>query len=91
MNNMSNTYQGLEADANAELAKLRDKVETLMSERVTPALASMANKAEDAAHNAREKLRDGTDSFIETVREKPLTSIGLAALAGFVIASLVRR
>ena len=88
---MANTFQNLETDAHAELAKLRDKVETLMSERVTPALSSLASHAEDAANSARDKLRDGTDSIVEHVREKPLAAIGLAAVAGFVLASLVRR
>ena len=33
---MSDTPRNYELDANAEIARLRDKVETLMTERVTP-------------------------------------------------------
>lgn len=79
------------ADPQAELAALRQKVETLMSERVTPALAQAADRAEAAAQAARVRVRDGSERLGERVREQPLLALALAALAGFVVAALFRR
>ncbi len=89
--NATDTIQNYAHDAQSELAKLQDKVETLMSKRVTPAMTSLAGQAEDVAHAAGEKLRENADSLAQSVRDQPLAAIGVAALAGFVIAALVRR
>ena len=78
-------------DAQAEIAALRAKVETLMSERVTPALADAAGRAEAAANAGYAQAREGAERLGERVKEQPLAALGLAALAGFVLASLLRR
>lgn len=91
MNTTSDAIRGYSSDAQAELESLRAKVDTLMSERVTPALSAVAGQAEHAAHVARESIRDGADRVSEHVRTQPIMSLGLAAVAGFVLASLVRR
>lgn len=78
-------------DPQAEIAALRGKVEALMGERVTPALAQAADRAEAAAQAARVRLRDGSERLGERVREQPLLAVALAALAGFVVVALFRR
>jgi len=78
-------------DAHDELRALREKVESLMSDRVTPAVARVAGHAEDAAHYAQDAIRDRTERLQETVREQPLTALGAAALAGFVLALILKR
>lgn len=79
------------AETHAEIAALRAKVEALMKERVTPVVAEVAGKAEAVAHQATDSIREQTERLSEAIREKPLTSIGLAALAGYVFAVLCRR
>jgi len=91
MNTTSDAIRGYSEDAQAELESLRSKVDALMSERVTPALSAVAGQAEHAAHVARDSLRDGADRVSEQVRTQPILSLGVAAVAGFVLASLVRR
>lgn len=91
MNTTSDAIRGYGEDAQAELAALRAKVDTLMSERVTPALNAVVGQAEHAAHVAGESIRHGADRVGEQVRTQPVLSLGLAAVAGFVLASLVRR
>jgi ElaB/YqjD/DUF883 family membrane-anchored ribosome-binding protein len=94
-NRMSDTAADLAKDAkdtaSAELAALREKVETLMRDRVTPALAGVAGRAEDAAHDAMEAVRRQTSSLSATVREQPIAAVGAAALAGIAIGLLLRR
>jgi len=90
----SSTYDASRNDADeaqAEIAALRTKVETLMSERVTPALVDVAGRAEAAANAGYAQVKDGAERVSLRVREQPLAALGIAALAGFVLASLVRR
>jgi ElaB/YqjD/DUF883 family membrane-anchored ribosome-binding protein len=76
-------------DARAELARLRAQVERLMEERVTPVLGSAADTVEDYADRARRTIEENADYVSDTVRERPLIAIGLAALGGYLIGRLM--
>ena len=76
-------------DAREELAKLRAQVERLMQERVTPALAGAADQVSDYAHRARETIEDQADALSDTVRERPLVAIAIAAVGGYIIGRLM--
>jgi ElaB/YqjD/DUF883 family membrane-anchored ribosome-binding protein len=76
-------------DAKEELAKLRSQVERLMEERVTPALAGAADQVSDYASRARETIEDQADAISDTVRERPLTAVAIAAAAGYLIGRLM--
>jgi len=78
-------------DAKEELAQLRSKVETLMNERVTPALGAAASQAQAVAKTASDEMRMQTERLSEAVQERPLASIAIATMAGFVLSSLMRR
>jgi ElaB/YqjD/DUF883 family membrane-anchored ribosome-binding protein len=91
MNRIEDTMTDYAHDARAEIAALREKVETLMQTRVTPAIGAIAGEAEAAAKAATDTVRDQTRRVSEQVREQPLTSIAVAALAGFVLAAFLRR
>ena len=47
---MSDSARNFAHDADSEIARLREKVETLMTDRVTPAVTQLASQAEDAAN-----------------------------------------
>lgn len=76
-------------DAQEELAKLRAQVERLMQERVTPALAGAADQVQDYATRAREAVEDRADALSDTVREKPLMAVAIAAVGGYLIGRLM--
>lgn len=88
---VSETAESYGQDAAEELARLRSQVETLMNERVTPMLGNVASSAEHAARVATDEVRHQTERLTDAVQEKPLAAIGVAALAGFVLAALLRR
>ena len=88
---MSDTPRAYAADADTEIARLREKVETLMTDRVTPAVTQLASQAEDAAHAATDKVRENAERLSDTIKAQPLTAVGVAALVGFLFAGLVRR
>lgn len=88
---MSSIPHGAGSEAEAELAKLRAKVETLMAERVTPAVTALAGEAEAMARGAGVQARDAVDLLSERVRERPLAAVGVAMLAGAALFALLRR
>ncbi|WP_149540852.1 DUF883 family protein [Siccirubricoccus phaeus] len=76
-------------DAREELAKLRAQVEKLMAERVTPALAGAADQVQDYAERARASIEERADALSETVRERPLLAVAVAAVGGYLIGRLM--
>ncbi|MDB5415002.1 MAG: hypothetical protein JWR10_3337 [Rubritepida sp.] len=79
------------SDAKDEIMQLREKVEALMTDRVTPALTAVASRAEAMTKNATDEVRYQAERVTEKVQERPLMALGVAALAGFVLASVLRR
>jgi ElaB/YqjD/DUF883 family membrane-anchored ribosome-binding protein len=79
----------LQEDARAELARLRAQVERLMQDRVTPALGTAAETAEDYARRARHAVEENVGALSSTVRERPLLAIGAAALGGWLVGRLM--
>lgn len=77
--------------AQSELASLRAKVEALMADRVSPALAGIADRAESLAHDATDTVKRQSDSLASAVRSQPFAAVGAAALAGIAIGLLIRR
>ena len=92
---MANTTQRLAENvkdaASSEIADLRAKVEELMADRVSPAIAAVAGQAEELAHGAAKAARRQSDHLASTVREQPFVAIGTAALAGIAIGLMMRR
>lgn len=63
------------------VAHLRSQVETLMNERVTPALADAAGRAESTLC----AVRGQAETVSGYVRDQPLQGVLIAAAIGFVI------
>jgi ElaB/YqjD/DUF883 family membrane-anchored ribosome-binding protein len=68
-------------DVLAQIARLREQVETLMRETVAPAVEVAAERAEAAIGN----VRSGARQVATTVRACPLTSVLVAAAVGFLL------
>lgn len=77
-------------DATAQIARLREQVETLMKERVTPAVADIAGRAEQAMYGATGAARDQAEAISSRVREQPLTALLVAAGIGYVLGRAMR-
>lgn len=75
-------------DASDELAKLRAQVETLLNERVTPALASMADSAEGYAREAKAAVQVQADRASAAIQERPLTIVTAIAACAFLLGKL---
>jgi len=86
MPNINDTTQ----DAKEQIAQLRDQVKTLMSDRVTPALANAAGMAEDYTKQARDMATDQAEMLSERVRDSPIVAILIAAGAGYLLGRVAR-
>jgi ElaB/YqjD/DUF883 family membrane-anchored ribosome-binding protein len=89
-----------------DLGTLAEEVTTLMGttgdqaldeikDRIRRIRSNLDEVVSDASTRGRETLRDVTDSITETVedslRERPLTTVALAAGIGFVVGAIWRR
>lgn len=77
-------------DAHAQIARLREQVEALMKDRVTPILTEAAGRAESAYHGAADTVREQVESVSGKVREQPLAAILIAAAVGFLLGRVTR-
>ncbi len=84
--NLNDTAQ----DAKEQIAQLREQVQTLMSERVTPVLANAAGRAEEYVHQAKDMANDQTEMLSEKVRESPVVAILIALGAGYLLGRIAR-
>lgn len=77
-------------DAQAQIARLREQVESLMTDRITPAVADFAGRAENAVSGATGVVRDQAKAVSGQVRDQPLIAIAIAAAVGWVIGRVMR-
>ena len=75
----------LSDDAKEQIRQLRDQVQSLMADRVTPALSDAAGRAQDAATQARDYASDKADLLSGRVRDQPLIAVLVAAGVGYLL------
>jgi hypothetical protein len=57
-------------DAAAQIARLREQVEPLMKDRVSPVVAGAADHAQSAMHGAADTMREQVETLSDKVREQ---------------------
>lgn len=87
---MSDNFNQASQDAKEQIAQLREQVQTLMNDRVAPALSQAADTAHQYASQAREVYDDQTEMLSERVRESPILAILVAAGVGYIIGRIAR-
>ena len=81
----SDDAQDKSESTSAQIARLREQVEALMRDRITPAVSDFAGRAESAVSSATHAVRDQADAVSDRVREQPLIAILIAAGVGYVL------
>jgi ElaB/YqjD/DUF883 family membrane-anchored ribosome-binding protein len=87
---LANDAHGKMEDAQAQIIRLREQVEALMKDRVAPAVAEFAGRAESAVHTASGAVRDQAQMVSGRVKDQPLTAIIIAAAVGWIIGRAMR-
>ena len=77
-------------EATSQIARVREQVEALMKDRVTPAVAEAAGRAESAVYGAAGMVRDQAEVVSGRVRDQPLLAILIAAGVGYVLGRVTR-
>jgi ElaB/YqjD/DUF883 family membrane-anchored ribosome-binding protein len=86
----SETVNNATTSAQDQIRQLRDQVDTLMRERVTPMIADAAGRAQDAAQKAQDIAGDQIEALSTRVRKTPISAILVAAAAGFILGRIAR-
>jgi ElaB/YqjD/DUF883 family membrane-anchored ribosome-binding protein len=87
---LANDAHGKMEDAQAQIVRLREQVEALMKDRVAPAVAEFAGRAESAVHSAGGAVREQAQAVSGRVKDQPLTAVMIAAALGWVIGRAMR-
>ena len=87
---MASDTSGKAEDAHAQIARLREQVEALMKDRITPAVADAAGRAESAVYGAADTVREQMENVSGRVREQPLMAILVAAAVGYILGRATR-
>ena len=90
---MAQVYDGSAGhtgDETVQIARLREQVETLMRDRVYPAVAAAADRAQSAMHGAVDSMRGQVEVLSGKVREQPLLAVLIAVAVGYVLGRATR-
>jgi len=77
-------------DLSTQIAHLREQVEALVRDKVTPVVSDMAGRAEAAISDASDTVRQQSEVVASKVREQPLLAIAIAAGVGWLIGRAMR-
>ena len=77
-------------NARDEIRSLRDQVNQLMEERVSPVFSDASKRAGEAASRARAYTEDSAEMVSDRVRDQPLIAIGVAAAVGFLFGRITK-
>ncbi len=77
-------------DLVGEVARLREQLETLMRERVAPAVSDIAHRAEKIVDGASDSVRAQADAVGAKVREQPLIAVAVAVGIGWLLGRAMR-
>jgi ElaB/YqjD/DUF883 family membrane-anchored ribosome-binding protein len=80
----------ISTDAREQIARLRDQVESLMRDRVSPGLSDAAGRAEHAARRAGDTAREQAEALSGHVRDQPLIAIAAAFGVGYLLGRFIR-
>ncbi len=86
----TNDARGKLDDAQVQIARLREQVESLMKDRVSPAVSDFAGRAGDAVNTARGAVNDQAQMVSGRVKEQPLIAIMIAATVGWIVGRVMR-
>ena len=81
---------GHAGDTTAQIARLHEQVESLMKDRVTPAIAAAADRAQAAMHDAADTMHEQVEALSGKVREQPLLAVLIAVAVGYVLGRAIR-
>jgi ElaB/YqjD/DUF883 family membrane-anchored ribosome-binding protein len=74
----------LRKSANAQVQRMQDEIETMIRDTIAPTLAEIVAKAAASAMYGSNQVREYSGTVAGGVRSRPLISVLVAAVIGFV-------
>lgn len=87
---VSDKAKDVAGDTQDQIQSLRAQVEQLLNDRVTPAIADVAGRAETAVHSARDMTTAQVETVSAQVRNQPIIAIGIAAAVGYLLGRIAK-
>ena len=78
-------------DETADITKLVGDTARNIADRASGLASQLGGEFSDRAHALKDAAGRGRAQVEDVIRDRPITAVGLAALAGFLLAALVRR
>lgn len=85
-----NKAAGGSEDLATQISHLRDQVESLIRDKVTPVVSDMAGRAEAAITDAGDTVRQQAQVVAGQVRARPLVAIVIAVGVGWLLGRAMR-
>jgi ElaB/YqjD/DUF883 family membrane-anchored ribosome-binding protein len=79
-----------ESDLHGQVRRLREQVDSLLTEKVGPRAAEAVRHAGDLLEQGRAAAGDQLDVLAERIRKDPLPAVGIALVVGFLIGRTLR-
>lgn len=80
----------LQKNAQEEIKTLKNQVEELLNDRVTPAIVQAADKADQVVHNTKEITDHQMKHVSNKVQSRPLIAIVLSVVIGYLLGRVIR-
>jgi len=78
------------ADLAAQIRRLREDLDRLLRDRVTPGFEDAAARMEDTAKRVRAAAGEGSEALADAVRRNPIAAVLVAAAVGFLLGRATR-
>ncbi len=90
MNKTSEAIDSAQSDLSDQIQRLRSQLDTLLSDRVEPAMRQASARLSTAAQGASKVASEEVDMVSQHVRGRPITYVLAAAAVGYILARLTR-
>jgi ElaB/YqjD/DUF883 family membrane-anchored ribosome-binding protein len=80
-----NTVETAADTLTEQVADIRERLKTLMNERVTPAIVETGGQADGFVRAAAGRMKDQSEVISEQLRERPLASVLIAVGIGYLL------
>jgi len=87
----ASTSSGSTEDPKSHLQRLRQEVDELTADRVSPVVADLSARAHHTLDETTAAVRGQTQVVSERIRQRPFVAIAIGVAVGFVLSRMIRR
>jgi ElaB/YqjD/DUF883 family membrane-anchored ribosome-binding protein len=85
------TSSGNTEDPKAHIRRLRQEVDELTADRVSPVVADLTARAQHTLDETTTAVRGQTQMLSERIRQRPFVAVAIGVAVGFLLSRMIRR